>query len=172
MKNIILTGMPGSGKTTLGRALAERLGRTFIDADDYVEEREGRTIPELFAVSESYFRDAETRAVRALAEQCDLVVATGGGVIKRQENMDVLRQTGIVLFLDRSPDDIVSDVDVATRPLLAAGRQKVYDLYTERIELYRTSADYRIVNSGNIDGVLARILETVQSAVQDTRHKA
>lgn len=153
-RNIIIIGMPGSGKTTFGKALAQRLGRDFYDADDVIVEQEGKTIPELFAVSEDCFRDAEVRASQSLAKKSGIVVACGGGVVKRSENMDIFKKTGTVFFLDRSPDDIVSDVDVSTRPLLKDGKQKVYDLYDERITLYRNAADYRVPNNKTIEEVL------------------
>lgn len=153
-QNIIIIGMPGCGKSTLGKALASRLGRPFYDADDVIVQQEGKTIPELFAISEDCFRDAEVRASRFLADKKGIVVACGGGVIKRQENIAIFKKTGTVFFLDRSPDDIVSDVDVSVRPLLKDGRQKVYDLYKERIGLYRDAADYCIDNNKDIEDVL------------------
>lgn len=161
-QNIIIIGMPGSGKTTFGKALAQRLGRDFYDADDVIVEQEGKTIPELFAVSEDCFRDAEVRASKSLAEKSGIVVACGGGVVKRSENMDIFKKTGTVFFLDRSPDDIVSDVDVSTRPLLKDGKQKVYDLYDERIALYRNAADYRVPNNKTIEKVLDAFEELIK----------
>lgn len=157
-KNIVLIGMPGSGKTTLGKQLASRLGRTFVDADDFVVQLEGKTIADMFAVSEEYFRDAETRAAQELAKRRGLVVACGGGVIKRDVNIKILKRTGVVIFLDRSPDDIVTDVDVASRPLLKDGKQKVYDLYDERIALYRSAADYTIVNDKKAEEILDKLV--------------
>ena len=85
MKNIVLIGMPGCGKSTLGRLLAQHLKRPFYDADNVLEKLEGKTIKELFAVSEACFRDAETRAVRHLSELEGCVIAAGGGVVKRSE---------------------------------------------------------------------------------------
>ena len=82
-QNIIITGRSGSGKTTFGKALAQRLGRDFYDADDVIVEQEGKTIPELFAVSEDCFRDAEVRASQSLAEKSGIVVASVCGVVKR-----------------------------------------------------------------------------------------
>ena len=161
-QNIIIIGMPGSGKTTFGKALAQRLGRDFYDADDVIVEQEGKTIPELFAVSEDCFRDAEVRASQSLAEKSGIVVACGGGVVKRSENMDIFKKTGTVFFLDRSPEDIVSDVDVSTRPLLKDGKQKVYDLYDERIALYRNAADYRVPNYKTIEEVLDAFEELIK----------
>ncbi|WP_301962729.1 shikimate kinase [uncultured Megasphaera sp.] len=157
-KNIVLIGMPGSGKTTLGKQLASRLGRTFVDADDFVVQLEGKTIADMFAVSEEYFRDAETRAAQELAKRRGLVVACGGGVIKRSVNIEIFKETGVVIFLDRSPDDIVTDVDVASRPLLKDGKQKVYDLYDERIALYRSAADYTIVNDKKAEEILDELV--------------
>ncbi|NJE33861.1 shikimate kinase [Megasphaera sp. SW808] len=162
-KNIVLIGMPGSGKTTLGKQLASRLGRTFVDADDFVVQLEGKTIADMFAVSEEYFRDAETRAAQELAKRRGLVVACGGGVIKRDVNIKILKRTGVVIFLDRSPDDIVTDVDVASRPLLKDGKQKVYDLYNERIALYWAAADYTIVNDKKAEEILDELVRLSES---------
>lgn len=162
-KNIVLIGMPGSGKTTLGKQLASRLGRTFVDADDFVGQLEGKTIADMFAVSEEYFRDAETRAAQELAKRRGLVVACGGGVIKRSVNIEIFKETGVVIFLDRSPDDIVTDVDVASRPLLKDGKQKVYDLYNERIALYRSAADYTIVNDKKAEEILDELVRLSES---------
>ena len=162
-QNIIIIGMPGSGKTTFGKALASRLGRPFYDADDVIVQQEGKTIPELFAISEDCLRDAEVRASRFLADKKGIVVACGGGVIKRQENIAIFKKTGTVFFLDRSPDDIVSDVDVSVRPLLKDGKQKVYDLYDERIALYRDAADYCIRNDQSIEAVL----DTFEKLIED-----
>ena len=101
MKNIILIGMPGCGKSTLGRRLAGALHRSFVDADTYLEEKEGKSIPELFAVSEDCFRDAEERTIEALAKRESLVIATGGGVVKRAVNIERLKKTGTIYFIDR-----------------------------------------------------------------------
>ena len=162
-KNIVIIGMPGSGKTTFGKALASRLGREFIDADDFVVALEGKTIPDMFAISEDYFRDAETRAAEALAAKRGLVIACGGGVIKRPVNIQIFKQSGVVVFIDRSPDDIVTDVDVASRPLLKEGKQKVYDLYDERIALYQAAADHTIPNNKGRDAVLNELVHLIET---------
>ena len=128
MKNIVLIGMPGSGKTTFGRALSRELNRPFVDADDYLEEREGRTISSFFAESEKAFRDAEERTIRELADRQGIVISTGGGVVKRTAYVENLRRNGLILLIDRPVDDIVNDVEVETRPLLKDGPQKVFYL--------------------------------------------
>ena len=126
MKNIVLIGMPGSGKTTFGRALSRELNRPFVDADDYLEEREGRTISSFFAESEKAFRDAEERTIRELADRQGIVISTGGGVVKRTANVENLRRNGLILLIDRPVDDIVNDVEVEKKAerfgtLFAAG---------------------------------------------------
>ncbi len=97
-----------------------------------------------------------------MAAKEGIVVACGGGVVKRSENIDIFKKTGVVIFLDRLPDDIVSDVDVSVRPLLKDGKQKVYDLYNERIELYRQAADYTISNTKSIADVLDEFVSLIQ----------
>jgi len=142
MKNIVLIGMPSAGKTTIGKQLAERLNVPFYDMDDVIVETTGKTIKELFAVSEDYFRQQETEVARALAQKEGVVIACGGGVIKRKENIDLLGATGTILFLNRAPEDIIKDVDISTRPLLAAGRHKIMDLYAQRFEYYVKYSDH------------------------------
>lgn len=162
MRNIVLIGMPGCGKSTLGRRLAEMLGRDFIDADSEIEKDAGRTIPELFAVSEDCFREQETRTTKRLSTLQGKVLAMGGGVVLRQENISSLKENGLIIFLDRSPEDITGDVDTQSRPLLAAGRQRIYDLYAQREALYRAAADVTVRNKGSMQDVLVRLAEAVR----------
>ena len=163
MKNIVLIGMPGSGKSTLGRQLADILGRDFIDADPEIEKDAGKTIPELFAVSEDCFRTRETATTKRLAKLQGKVLAMGGGVVLRQENIISLKENGIIVFLDRSPEDIIGDVNTETRPLLAAGRQRIYDLYAQRETLYRSAADMTVQNKGDLKEVLRQLLEAAKA---------
>ena len=158
MKNIALIGMPGSGKTTFGKGLARILRCPFVDADDYLEKKEGRTIQSFFAESEKAFRDAEERTIRDLSRMEGIVIATGGGVIKRKANVDRLYEGGLIIFLDRLPEDIVTDVEVEKRPLLKEGPDKVFALYKERIALYRKAADVVVSNRGREEEVLENLL--------------
>jgi len=111
------------------------------------------------------FERAETRAIKELAKQDGIVIATGGGVIKRPVNIEVLKKTGIIIFLDRTPDDIAGDVEISTRPLLAAGKQKIYDLYEERITAYCASADFQLPNHSSIPRVLDMLEKLVGKAL-------
>ena len=166
MKNIVLIGMPGCGKSTLGRSLAEILGKDFIDADAEIEKDSGKTIPELFAVSEDFFRKQETRTTKRLSALQGKVLAMGGGVVLRQENISSLKENGLIIFLDRSPEDILGDVDTQTRPLLAAGRRRIYDLYAQREALYRAAADVTVKNKGCMQEVLLRLAEAAKALQQ------
>ena len=141
MKNIVLIGMPGCGKSTFGKRMAKRLQLPFYDADTVLEEREQRTIKAFFAESEDAFRAAETRTLAYLAECDGAVIATGGGAVKRAENMELLKRGGVVVFIDRNPENIIGCIAGDARPLLAADKQKLYTLYNERIALYRRYAE-------------------------------
>ncbi|MBO5637655.1 MAG: shikimate kinase [Acidaminococcaceae bacterium] len=164
MRNIVLIGMPGCGKSTLGRYLAEILDRDFIDADPEIEKDAGKTIPELFAVSEDCFREQETKTVKRLAGLQGKVLAMGGGVVLRRENIENLKKNGTIIFLDRSPGDIAGDVDTETRPLLAAGRKRIYDLYAQRETLYREAADVTVRNKGTLKETLQQLVEAAKQA--------
>lgn len=156
---IVLIGMPGCGKTTIGRILSKQLKINFYDMDDYIEKISSSTIAELFEKGEEYFRDIETQACRDLAQKKDILISTGGGVVKRKENIDILKEDSIIIFLDRPVENIFKDVDVSKRPLLKDGKQKILNLYEERYELYKEAADEVVINDGNIKDVVNEINE-------------
>ncbi|MGI6190282.1 MAG: shikimate kinase [Eubacterium sp.] len=160
--NIILIGMPGCGKSSFGRRLAEALGRPFRDADDVLVEREHRTIKDLFDEGEDAFRDAEIRTSCYLSGGNGLVIACGGGVVEREENIRLYRKTGTIIFLDRSPEAIMGDVETGGRPLLKEGKQRVLDLYSRRIGKYRAAADYTVKNDGTEEQVQEKLLRLVK----------
>ena len=166
MKNIILIGMPGCGKSTLGRKMAADLGRSFYDADEVLEQLEQRTIKSFFAESEDAFRAAETRTLRHLAQLEGAVIATGGGAVKRGENMELLRQHGVIIFIDRQPANILGCIKGDARPLLAGDKERIYKLYDERIELYRKYADYIADNNGRRQRALSLLEQLAAEAEQ------
>lgn len=159
MKNIVLIGMPGCGKTTLGKMLAERLGMDFYDADDVLEEREPYTIKEFFAQGEDKFREAEQRTAEYLSQKSGCIIAAGGGVIKRSASMQAYQKSACIIFINRPPEAIAGDVEIKSRPLLADGVQRIFELYNERIDLYKKYADYTIDNINGVKDALKQLLQ-------------
>ncbi len=163
MKSIILTGMMGSGKTTCGKRLAGLLRRRFVDTDAAVVRRAGKPIPEIFEQDgEAVFRDWEARVCRELAGRRDLVVATGGGVILRPENVEALREAGAVVFLNRPADLIFESTSLRDRPLAQNGKAAFLKTFADREPAYRGSADVEILEFSSVDATVRRILEELQ----------
>ena len=159
MKSIALIGMPGCGKTTAGKLLSEKLGFSFVDMDTFIEECFKTTVKELFSVSEEHFRDCESKACKDLSSANKTVVSTGGGVVKREENIKALKTNFVVVFIDRSVEDILSDIDFASRPLLAKNhRENLECLYNERYELYKKYCDFSVKNESSIEELVEDIV--------------
>ncbi|MCT4564415.1 MAG: shikimate kinase [Maledivibacter sp.] len=163
-ENIILIGMPGSGKTSIGRLVADELSMEFCDIDEYIEKKEGRSIPDIFQNDgEEYFRKLESESVEEVSRYTDSVISTGGGVIKFHKNMEFLNESGIIIFVNRALDNIISDIQTHGRPLLKDGKERLYKLYNERIDLYKKYCNYEIINDGSIEDVVERIIEIVKN---------
>lgn len=161
-KNIVIIGMPGSGKTTFSKMLAEKLNMNFVDADEFIEQSENKTIKEFFAVSEECFRDAETRCSESLSKLSSHVIATGGGVVKREINIDFFKKSSVIVFINRPVEQIVQDIDSDSRPLLVGHKERIFNLYAERIDLYKKYCDIEIDNSGDKSETLNKILEQLE----------
>ena len=152
MENIALIGMAGCGKSTVGRRLAQELGREFVDADTEIEKLAGKPIPRIFAEDgEDHFRRLETRALAALGKRSGLVIATGGGCVTREENYPLLHQNSRILWLRRDPEKLPT----AGRPLSQAIAPAT--LYALRKPMYKAFADAAVDNDGTIDETLAAI---------------
>ncbi len=161
--NIVLIGMPGAGKSTVGALAARRLGRTFVETDSLIEQREGTAIPQIFAHrGESYFRDVESAVASEAATLENAVISTGGGMVLRSQNMAALAATGIIFFLDREVDALAGE-NHSGRPLLAGDRNHILELYTNRIELYRKYAKHRIKAGKTVEESLERLLRAVEA---------
>jgi len=147
MKNIILVGFMGTGKTAVGKALAVRLGMKFFDMDDIIEEREGMKISDIFEKKgEPYFRHAEKMVAKDIAIQSGLVVAAGGGAMVDEENVKSFKSSGVIFCLVATPDKIFERTKGHThRPLLNVSdpKEKISELLAKRAEYY-ARADYRI----------------------------
>ena len=157
--NIVLTGMPGSGKSTIGKLLAEKLGKTFIDTDALIVEREKREISDIFATDgEKYFRNVEKEIVAEVSTLKNSIISTGGGVILNADNVKNLMANGTVFFLDRKPEDLVPTDD---RPL-ANEKAKIMKLYEERLPIYNSTCDYKINAEVGIDETVEEIIRRLQ----------
>jgi shikimate dehydrogenase len=155
-ENVVLVGMPASGKSSVGRALAATLGRPFYDSDDEIVKEAGMPIPAYFAAyGENAFRDLESRVIARLsAEVNGAVIATGGGAVLRQENVDRLKGNGRLFWLDRSLEKLMPTAD---RPL-SSNREALEKRYTERYPIYRAVCDVRIDGDGTVDEVADAVL--------------
>jgi len=159
MQNIVLIGMPGSGKSTIGKLLAEQTGRVFADADELIVSLAGKSIPEVFRDDgEAVFRQLETKALAQLGKHSGLVIATGGGCVTRQRNYSLLRQNGMVFWLNRELNSLPTD----GRPLSQSMRLK--DMYEVRKPMYESFADHRVDNNGN----LVNTVDSIISLLEDT----
>ena len=149
----------GLREINFGQIVGAASEASFYDADNVLEKLEGKTIKELFAVSEACFRDAETRAVRHLSELEGCVIAAGGGVVKRSENIEVLKNGGIIVFIDRLPEKNCTGHRYRKPPFISSRAAESFDLYAERIELYRRYHDHIIDNNGEREAALQALLE-------------
>ena len=153
MENIVLIGMPGSGKSTIGRALAERLGREFVDADTEITKAAGMPIPNIFAQSgESGFREIETKVLNDLGKKSGLVISTGGGCVTQEQNYPLLHQNSKIFCLNRNLEQLPTD----GRPLSQKGNLE--EMYRIRKPMYDRFADYIIDNNGDLNETVFQII--------------
>lgn len=156
MQNVVLIGMPGSGKTTIGTRLAAQLGRTFLDADTVLEQKAGMNIPEIFRLEgEDGFRQRETAVLAELGKRSGLVIATGGGCVTRPENYPLLHQNGTIFCLTRD----LNRLPISGRPVSQALGAE--ELYRRRKPLYEKFADAMIDNDRTVEDAVRQILEVL-----------
>ena len=160
--NIILIGIMGAGKTTVGKLLSRKLGYRFIDMDDYIEESQGETITQMFERSEDYFRRIEAEAAQSLGKLEQVVIATGGGVVKNDNNMKVLSQGGVIVYLQRQVDKILEVLDVSGRPLLRDNPQRLHEILREREELYNRYGEIVVQNNGDAGQAAQAIITALE----------
>ncbi len=166
MKNLILAGFMGTGKSAVGRLLAERLNRRFVDLDEDIEKREKRPIYQIFKESgEPYFRGIEKEAVKEVSQLKDCIIAVGGGAIVDPENLAAFKKNGIVICLLASVDAILERTkDNPTRPLLNVPdpRKRVEELLKFRAPYY-AKTDYQIDTTDlSVEEVAEKILEILK----------
>ncbi len=157
MKNIMMIGMPGVGKTTVGRKIAERLGREFVDTDDMIVEKSGMTIPDIFSrFGEDYFRELESEALAEVSKKAGLVISVGGGTVIRDENRRLMKQNSISVFLKRDLSKLSKD----GRPISKAN--DLESLYEKRLPFYLDAADFELELSDNPDENAEKIIAMLQ----------
>jgi shikimate dehydrogenase len=155
-KNIILIGMPGCGKTTVGRILAANSGRLFVDCDNTLVETAGLSIPEIFErEGEEGFRKRETEILKDICRQSGLIIATGGGCVTQEENYSIIKQNGIIIFLERP----LSLLERKGRPLSTG---ELGEMHRQRLHLYQRFADYTFQNNEAAKITAENILQTVK----------
>ena len=147
-ENIVLVGMPGSGKTTIGRVLSRWLGRQLFDSDALIVEKAGMQIKEIFEkYGEKYFRDLESEVIAEISARSGVIISTGGGAVLRNENVRRLRRNGRIYFLDRPIDDIRPTAD---RPL-ASEKEAIRKRYEERYSIYTSVCDCHITQFESVE---------------------
>ena len=161
-QNIVLIGMPSSGKSSIGKALSDITGREFLDTDQLIVEQEGKSIKQIFAKKgEQYFREIESQVIQGLLTKTQCIIATGGGSILNQKNIDALKANGKIYFLDRPLEDLIP---TASRPLTST----LVDLskkHKERYPLYLDAADKKIASRGAPDKITQQILKEHESTL-------
>ena len=170
-RSLYLVGMMGSGKTSTGRPLAERLGYGFVDADAVIEQAAGCSIPDIFdRDGEAGFRSLESQVLNAISQRHSLVVATGGGVVTQPENWGMLH-SGIVIWLDVVPDQLLQrlNADSTVRPLLQTNDPEaaLNALLNERRPLYAEADLTVVINDETPEAVADGILQLVPSLLKD-----
>lgn len=162
-QNIVLIGMPGCGKTTIGKLVADKLNIGFCDIDQYIEVKAQQCIPDIFKNDgEVYFRKLESEAVEEVSKYRGSVISTGGGVVKFHKNMEILNKSGIIIFVNRALENVIADIQTDGRPLLKDGKERLYKLYKERIDLYKKYCDYEVINDDSIESMVEKIIEIVR----------
>lgn len=163
--NIVLIGFMGSGKTTVGKELAVKMGYTFLDTDQYIEERAGMEISDIFSQKgEAAFRELESLVLKEIAGMDHCVVSTGGGLPMREENRTLLKQIGMVIYLNADEETLWSRLaDDRSRPLLRGEnpREKIHTLLSERAPVYGRIADYAIAVDGSQAEDIAEEIEII-----------
>lgn len=155
-QNLVLIGMPGCGKSTIGKRVAKQLNKEFIDSDNEIVKREGISIPEIFErLGEEGFRKIESQVIAELSLKQNCVIATGGGVILNKRNIELLKENGRIIFIDRPIDFLVTSKD---RPL-SQNREMLEKRYNERYDIYKALADVKICAKKDLDKNIIAVKE-------------
>lgn len=167
-RHIFLVGMPGSGKSALGRRVAQKMQIPYLDTDVYLTETTGMDTAQLYTTfGEKAFRDGETRLLELLINTTPGIISTGGGLCLREINRRIMHDHGLIVLIDRPIDDIMLDIRAEKRPFLAQkGREEIERIYNERMPIYRSAADVVMDNGNGFHNGLAALEDIVRQMGQ------
>lgn len=165
--NIVLIGMSGAGKSTVGIALSYKMKMPFVDMDNFIERKMGMIVSEIFEkFGNDKFRDIETDVAKHLSEKySNTIISTGGGVILRPQNMEYLKKNGYVIYINRSVEHILKTLNSEKRPLLKNNPNKLYEMYEERHELYLKYADVCVVNGSDFKSGVENVYDAIKNLI-------
>lgn len=167
-RHIYLIGMPGSGKSSLGRKVAANLRLPFTDVDLRIQEAFGCTVGEIFAEhGEEAFRTVETNMLIQITRETPGIISTGGGLVMREINQTIMKASGVIVLIDRPLEQIKSDIKLDRRPMLAKkGLDGVDELYEKRSPTYHSAADLSIINDGSYFEGVNKLQRLIQNRFQ------
>ena len=156
--NIVLTGMPASGKSTIGKILAKKTGRELFDTDALIVEKAGMAITDIFKkYGEEHFRNLESEVIKEVSLKSGVIIATGGGAVLKKENIDALKQNGKIFFRNRAVEKLVPTGDRPT----ASTKEQIMKRYEERYPIYMKTCDYVVREQDSLEKAAAEILEAL-----------
>ena len=152
--NIVIIGMPGSGKTTICQELATMSKKEYVDVDFFIERQCNKKIPQIFAqYGEEYFRKLESEMIQSVSIKKNAVISTGGGCVKNKDNIDNLKKNAIIIYVKRD----LEKLETSGRPLSSGGIESVKKLFEERKELYEKYSDFQVENNTDISDCVGKI---------------
>lgn len=164
-KNLLLIGMMGCGKTTVGKVLSHKMSVKFIDIDEYIEKTVGMSVNEIFQNhGMEYFRKLEEQHILDVIENSPQIISPGGGIVLNDSLMQRISKNSLVVFLNPPVEKIASWIDIDTRPLVNS-KSDVLNIYNARLHLYKKYADFEIDSAESIDNVADLIIQKLQSTV-------
>ncbi len=163
--NIVLIGMSGAGKSTVGIALSYKMKMPFVDMDNYIARKMGMSISEIFEkYGNDRFREIETEVAKYIGEKYkNTIISTGGGVVLRPQNMEYLKKNGYVIYINRSVEHILKTLNSEKRPLLKNNPNKLYEMYEQRHDLYLKYADICVANGADFKSGVENVYDAIMN---------
>lgn len=156
---IYIIGLPGSGKSMLGKMLSDILSFKFVDLDEFIVQSSGMEISEIFKIGESEFRRVEKESLISNSKSANTIVSTGGGVVVTPDNRSLLIKSKFVIYINRSYEDILNDVNLSDRPLLKDNPNRIFELFNERKKFYKDCSTLEIINDSSIELLLEKTID-------------